>query len=152
MLNASCYCCDPVQFNKQVNQITLKGWYWMSKWKLTDIYFQVKLEPWRQCYQKNIAKCVKSCLKMIDFNTFKNCLRMLGDLGKLIVDKGFKKLPKVQKIAQSGHSALAFHVPSLFLAFHKHNSLLLGRYEPSSPRLSFLARLDPMASIVAEIL
>ena len=28
-----------------------------------------------------------------------------GDWGKLIVAKGFKKLPKVQKIAQSGHSA-----------------------------------------------
>ena len=30
---------------------------------------------------------------------------MLGDLGKLIVAKGFKKLPKVQKIARSGHTA-----------------------------------------------
>ena len=29
----------------------------------------------------------------------------MGDLGKLIVAKGFKKLPKVQKIAQSGHTA-----------------------------------------------
>ena len=29
---------------------------------------------------------------------------MLGDLGKLIVAKGFKKLSKVQKIAQSGHT------------------------------------------------
>ena len=29
---------------------------------------------------------------------------MLRDLGKLIVAKGFKKLPKVQKIAQSGHT------------------------------------------------
>ena len=29
---------------------------------------------------------------------------MLGDLGKLIVAKGFKKLPKVQKIARSGHT------------------------------------------------
>ena len=28
-----------------------------------------------------------------------------GDWGKLIVAKCFKKLPKVQKIAQSGHSA-----------------------------------------------
>ena len=28
---------------------------------------------------------------------------MLGDLGKLIVAKGFKKLPKIQKIARSGH-------------------------------------------------
>ena len=29
----------------------------------------------------------------------------VGDLGKLIVAKGFKRLPKVQKIAQSGHTA-----------------------------------------------
>ena len=29
---------------------------------------------------------------------------MLGDLGKLIVAKGFKKLPKVQLIAQSSHT------------------------------------------------
>ena len=28
----------------------------------------------------------------------------VGDLGKLIVAKGFKKLPKVQKIARSGHT------------------------------------------------
>ena len=28
----------------------------------------------------------------------------VGDLGKLIVAKGFKKLPKVQKITQSGHT------------------------------------------------
>ena len=32
---------------------------------------------------------------------------MLGDLGELIVAKGFKKLPKVQKIARSGHTAYA---------------------------------------------
>ena len=35
---------------------------------------------------------------------YKNCLRMLGDLGKIIVAKGFKKLPKIQKIARSGHT------------------------------------------------
>ena len=29
---------------------------------------------------------------------------MLGYLGKLIVAKGFKKLPKFQKIARSGHT------------------------------------------------
>ena len=29
---------------------------------------------------------------------------MLGDWGKLIVAKGFEKLPKVQKIARSGHT------------------------------------------------
>ena len=30
----------------------------------------------------------------------------VGDLGKFIVAKGFKKLPKVQKIANSGHTDL----------------------------------------------
>jgi len=29
----------------------------------------------------------------------------VGDLGNLIVAKGFKELPKVQKIAQSGRTA-----------------------------------------------
>ena len=29
----------------------------------------------------------------------------VGDLGKLIVSKGIKKLPRVQKVAQSGHTA-----------------------------------------------
>ena len=28
----------------------------------------------------------------------------VGDLGKLVVAKGFKKLTKVQKIAKSGHT------------------------------------------------
>ena len=40
----------------------------------------------------------------------------VGDLGKLIVAKGFKKLPKVQKIAQSGHTGhdrKTFWSPSL---------------------------------------
>ena len=34
-----------------------------------------------------------------------NFPKNVGDLGKLIVAKGFKKLPKVQKIAQSCHTA-----------------------------------------------
>ena len=29
----------------------------------------------------------------------------VGELGKLIVAKGFEKLPKIQKIAKSGHTA-----------------------------------------------
>ena len=33
----------------------------------------------------------------------------MGDLGKLIVAKGFKKLPKVQKIAQSRHTDPVSH-------------------------------------------
>ena len=31
------------------------------------------------------------------------------DWGKLIVAKGFKKLPKIQNIAQSGHTANNVH-------------------------------------------
>ena len=30
----------------------------------------------------------------------------VGELGKLIVAKGFEKLPKIQKIAQSGHTVI----------------------------------------------
>ena len=41
---------------------------------------------------------------MIDFDTFTKLLKNVGDLGKLIVAKGFKNLPKVQQIAQSGHT------------------------------------------------
>ena len=40
----------------------------------------------------------------------------VGDLGKLFVAKGFKKLPKVQYIAQSGHTGsinLATVVPCI---------------------------------------
>ena len=38
----------------------------------------------------------------------------VGDLGQLVVAKGFKKLPKVQKIAKSGHTDLG-PSPSLVL-------------------------------------
>ena len=41
---------------------------------------------------------------MIDFNTLQKLPKNVGDLGKFIVAKGFKKLPKVQKIARSGHT------------------------------------------------
>ena len=37
--------------------------------------------------------------------------KSVEDLGKLIVAKGFKKLPKVHKIANSGHTA---REPSLY--------------------------------------
>ena len=34
--------------------------------------------------------------KMIDFNTYTKIAKNVGDLDKLIVARGFKKLPKVQ--------------------------------------------------------
>ena len=41
---------------------------------------------------------------MIEFNTFTKIAKNVGDLGKLILAKCFKKWPKVQEIAQSGHT------------------------------------------------
>ena len=41
---------------------------------------------------------------MIYLTPLQKLPKNVGDLGKLIVAKGFKKLPKVQKIAQSGHT------------------------------------------------
>ena len=56
----------------------------------------------RQCDQQKAAKCLKSCPKMISQEKFKiltpsqKLPKNVGDLGKLIVAKGFEKLPKVK--------------------------------------------------------
>ena len=42
---------------------------------------------------------------MIDFDPLQKLPKNVRDLGKLIAAKRFKKLHKVQKIAQSGHTA-----------------------------------------------
>ena len=34
----------------------------------------------------------------------------VGDLGKIIIATSFEWLPKVQKIAQSGHTAFFYHL------------------------------------------
>ena len=41
---------------------------------------------------------------MNDLTPLQKLPKNVGYLGKLIVAKGFKKLPKVQKSAQSGHT------------------------------------------------
>ena len=41
---------------------------------------------------------------MIAFDTKQKLHKNVRDLGKLFVAKGFKNVPKVQKIAQSGHT------------------------------------------------
>ena len=41
---------------------------------------------------------------MNDFDTLQKLTKNVGDLGKIIVVKCFEWLPKVQKIAQSGHT------------------------------------------------
>ena len=63
-----------------------------------------------QCDQKKSPNVCKSCPKTIYLEKLQiltplQKLPKIGeDLGKLIVAKDFKKLPKVQKIAQSGHT------------------------------------------------
>ena len=42
--------------------------------------------------------------KIKDFDILTRIAKNVGDLGKLIVAKGFEKLPKVHEIAQSGHT------------------------------------------------
>ena len=68
--------------------------------------------PWgsNQCDQKKSPNVYKSCSKLISqekriiLTPLQILHKNVRDLGKLIVAKGFKKLPKVQKIAQSGHT------------------------------------------------
>ena len=45
-----------------------------------------------------------SLKKLKIFLPLQKLSKNVGDLGKLIVAKGFEKLPKVQKIAKSGHT------------------------------------------------
>ena len=55
----------------------------------------------------------------------------VGDLGKFIVAKVFKKLPKVQKIAQSGHTGQEAHfkktlfTDNLLFIFNLHSLMAL---------------------------
>ena len=71
---------------------------------------------------KKSPNVYKSCTKMISLEKWKiltplqNLPKNVGDLGKLIVAKGFKKLPKVQYIAQSGHTVR--HLPTITLFLH----------------------------------
>ena len=73
--------------------------------------------------RKKSPNVYKSCPKMISqeksyiLTTLQILPNNVRDLGKLIVAKVFKKLSKVQKIAQSGHhtSASTFNVPTNWL-------------------------------------
>ena len=56
---------------------------------------------------------------MIDFETFTKMPKNVRYLGKLIVAEGFKKLPKVQKIAKSGHTTWEHF---LFVSLYSINS------------------------------
>ena len=78
-----------------------------------------------QCDQKKSPNVDKYCPKLISLEKWtiltpiQKLPKNVGDLGKLIVAKGFKKLPKVPKIAQSGHTA--FLVPILLRSLNDTN-------------------------------
>ena len=55
----------------------------------------------------------------------------VGDLGKIIVAKGFKKSPKVKKIAQSGHTGQHWPLLSFILGLfdtHTHHHNFYNKY------------------------
>ena len=53
----------------------------------------------------------------------------MRDLGKLIVAKGFKKMPKMQKIAQSGHTD---HITPGAAGMSPFDSIILAHIKHSS--------------------
>ena len=65
---------------------------------------------------KKSPNVYKSCPKIISLEKWKiltplqNLPRNVGDLDKLIAAKGFIKLPKVQKIAKSGHADYSTYI------------------------------------------
>ena len=84
---------------------TVCSLFWVAKLNNSHILQCIKnKEYWGRCKcnQKRIIKCLKKLpkneftRKMIDFNSFTKLPKNVGDLGKSIIAKGFKKLPKVQ--------------------------------------------------------
>ena len=53
--------------------------------------------------------------KLMILAHLQNLPKNVGDLGKLVVAKGFKKLPKVQKIAKSGHTEFVIKLLANFI-------------------------------------
>ena len=91
------YCCTLILYNfRNLHQHTIPNF-------ITDIYILSVDTEQAQCDQKKSPKVNKSCpkndftRKMIDLTSLQKLPKNVGDLGKLIVAKGFKKLPKVNK-------------------------------------------------------
>ena len=57
--------------------------------------------------EKNRQMSIKVAQKWYILTPLQKLPKNVGDLGKLIAAKGFEKLPKVHKIAKSGHTAPA---------------------------------------------
>ena len=95
-------------------------WNKINRWKLKH---QIILFQWRQRYNQNylpdiqcdqikIAKSIQKLPKKISqekwmiLTPLQKLPNNVGNLGKIIVANGFEMLPKVQKITQSGHTAV----------------------------------------------
>ena len=126
---------------KNVNLIYLKSLL-LSRW-VNICIFSLAISVTR----KNIAKFYKSWSKMISLEKWyilthlQKLPKNVGDLGKLIAAKGFEKLPKLQKIAQSVHKAchnlrnnIGIEVNNYFFNPITFN-LVYNSAKPSSSRL-----------------
>ena len=111
-----------------------KGWlnYWTSypSYRLKDTY---------HCDQKKIPKCLWKLPKKLNHSKNdrfwylnKNCLRMWGNLGKLIVAKGFKICPKSNKLP---NLVTLVSVPTLSSPLHSCRVETLARDSRRRPNL-----------------
>ena len=71
----------------------------------------------------------------------------MGDLGKLIVAKGFKKLPKVQNIAQSGHTAFEQTLADTEI-FRQYAGMDLKSKLAASAILFFVAQIRTLFNVL----
>ena len=84
---------------------------------------------------------------MIDFDTFKKLPKNVGDLAKLIVAKGFKKLPKVQKIAKSCHTVGKGQLKGASLTLvRKIRGQVLKPHPPLGSRVASLLMFDDLSN------
>ena len=94
----------PVQKSNKSNLIRLECWYYLSSCSCNWARAVVSVTRIKS------PNVYKSGPKMISLEIFQiltplqNLPKNVGELGKLIVAKDFKKLPKVQKITKSGHT------------------------------------------------
>ena len=82
-----------------------------------------KLQVGTSVTNKNSPNVYKICPKIISLEkwkiltTFQKLPKNVGSVGKIIDTKGFEKLPKVQKIAQSGHTGWNVVATKIFWHF-----------------------------------
>ena len=120
-----CKNCNDVCLKKpKINEKRGRCWpifkisMWVQVLRFTFYLFMRYLclsDTLHQCDQKKLPNVYKSCPIMISLEKLQILIPLqklpknVGDLDKLIVAKGFQKLPKVQKITQSGHTDRQVH-------------------------------------------